>query len=47
MDPNRPEVSNLLMIYSALSNKSIKDTEAQFASSSMKQFKDSLSDLII
>ncbi|KAL4480487.1 hypothetical protein ABPG72_022242 [Tetrahymena utriculariae] len=47
LDPNRPEVSNLLRIYSSLSGQSIKEIETNFSSSSMKDFKDKLSDLII
>lgn len=47
LDINRPEVSNLLRIYSAISERSIKDIETEFTSKSMKDFKDSLAEIII
>lgn len=47
-DPeNRPEASNLLNIYAALSDRQRKDIEAEFASSSFSQFKESLTDLAV
>lgn len=47
MDHNRPEVSNLLRIYSALSGKSTKELENEFAASSMRDFKEKLAGIII
>ena len=44
---NRPEASNLLTIYAALSDTSRKQVEAQFASSSFSDFKKELTDLAV
>jgi tryptophanyl-tRNA synthetase len=46
-EENRPEAANLIGIYAALSGKSIKETEAQFASSNFSTFKNELADLAV
>ncbi len=46
-DDNRPEVKNLIKIYSTLEGKSIKDVENQFENSSMLQFKEELATSIV
>jgi tryptophanyl-tRNA synthetase len=47
-DPeNRPEASNLLTIYAALDDRSRKEVEAEFASSSFADFKAKLTDLAV
>ncbi len=44
---NRPEASNLLVIYSALSDKPLKQVQTQFAASSFADFKKELTDLAV
>jgi len=46
-DDHRPEVNNLLKIYSTLENKSFKETEAIFENSSLLQFKEELAKSVI
>lgn len=47
-DPvNRPEISNLINIYSILTKKDIKDVEKQFVGSNYSSFKKELSDVLI
>lgn len=43
---NKPAISNLLEIYSSLSNKPIKDLERKFSSSNYSEFKNDLAELI-
>ena len=44
---NRPEVHNLCRIFAALSNSSVEDVCIKFGHSSTKEFKDSLTELLI
>lgn len=44
---NRPEISNLMNIYSALSGESVKNIEKQYASSGASNLKSDLADIII
>lgn len=45
--PSRPEIYNLCSIFSALSNEPIEDVCVKFEHSSTKEFKDSLTELLI
>ncbi|MFV9838477.1 MAG: tryptophan--tRNA ligase [Aaplasma endosymbiont of Hyalomma asiaticum] len=45
--PNRPEMHNLCSIFAALSHTSVEDVCIKFEHSSTKEFKDSLTDLLI
>ena len=44
---NRPEVSNLINIYSSISNESIESINNKYSNASTKQFKDDLTEIII
>ncbi len=44
---SRPEVENLLGIYSSLSNQSLKNSINEFAGKNFSQFKDKLADLVV
>ncbi len=46
-EKNKPAISNLLTIYSLLSNKKIPEIEKQFDGKSYVEFKDSLAEIII
>jgi tryptophanyl-tRNA synthetase len=47
-DPeNRPEASNLLTIYAALSDRPVKDVEAEFSATQFSDFKIKLSELCV
>lgn len=43
----RPEIANLFRIYSAVSGKTIKQLEDEFAESTIKEFKESLAGVLI
>ncbi|EGR28434.1 tryptophanyl-tRNA synthetase, putative [Ichthyophthirius multifiliis] len=47
LDINRPEVYNLLKIYQTLSGLSIQQIEDMFQNKNMKQFKESLTELLV
>ncbi len=44
---NRPEIENLLSIYSSLSNQNIKNTIEQFSNKNFSEFKAQLADIVV
>ena len=46
-EENKPGISNLLTIYSSLTNKSIEESEQEFKENSYKEFKDKVANTIV
>ena len=43
----RPEIENLLGIYSSLSNQSLENTKKKFSGKNFSEFKENLSELVV
>ena len=46
-DENRPEVSNLINIFSALSGKQVKEIDDEYRDKNTKKFKDDLTEIVV